>query len=51
MALWKWNAFEGGHAGSQMREGLVGSGRRRPEIGREAKGRGVGSRPCQVELT
>lgn len=47
MALWKGNAFEEGHAGSQMREGLVGSGRRRPEIGREARGRGEGSRPCQ----
>lgn len=46
MALWKGNAFEEGHAGSQMREGLVGSGRRRPEIGREARGRGEGSRPC-----
>lgn len=47
MAMWKWNAFEGGHAGSQVRKGLVGSGKRRPEIGREAQGRGADSRPCQ----
>lgn len=33
MATWKWNAFERGHTGSQVRQGLVDSGRRRPEIG------------------
>lgn len=47
MAMWKWNVFEGGHAGSQVRKGLVGSGRRSPEIGLEAQGRGADSRPCQ----
>lgn len=26
MAILKWDAFEGGHSGSQVREGLVDSG-------------------------
>lgn len=47
MAVWTWSAFEGGHAGSQAGEGFVGSGRRRPETGRVAQGRGVDSRPCK----
>lgn len=42
-----WDAFEGGCVGSQVREGLVDSGRKRPEIGcvPETQGEGADSRP------
>lgn len=33
MAILKWDAFEWGHSGSQVREGLVDSGSSKPEIG------------------
>lgn len=50
MAILKWDAFEGGHSGSQVREGLVDSGSSKPEIGHvrtmgEVHGRGRG-RSC-----
>lgn len=34
MAILKWDVFEGGRSGSQVREGLGDSGSSKPEIGR-----------------
>lgn len=47
MAMQMWDAFEGGRVGSQVKEGLVDSGRKRLEIGcaPEAQGEGADLRP------
>lgn len=49
MATWQWNAFEGSHTVSQVKEGLVDSGGRRPAAGHvhESQGKWADLRPCR----